>query len=453
MAKNCICGIELEDADAIYCGKKSCSFMFEEKVTDDCITNLYKQNFDLLYFHLDCALLALFSQDAQFIYTPLPPHIIKDETRFEMKNTTINIKEEQLQQVRILLHKKSSALLLCNVIKKYNNDYELFEKEGKDLYSWLKFTAFSSICNFKTEKLLLKNTDDILHKNNIQLLECENEWKISSEHSMVVYHGSKDFNWYSILRNGLKIMSSTQYMKNGAAYGAGIYTSSSLAYATSYGSWIAICIIDKRFIKKNNTTHIYVVQNESAIQIKAFIKIKPEINTNLHSFENLFKEKYMPVEQLSLSYTNSGPKIKRINKEFKLLQKEEGIEVPFDEENFLKKWIIHIKDKINLKNIGGSMTIEYHFVNDYPFSPPFVRMVSPRLEPLTGHITRGGAFCMEDLTNQGWSPSKNAFSVIQTIKELIKVGDGKLHSTNKTPYTFDEAKASFERIKIQHGWK
>eukprot|EP00483_Globobulimina_turgida_P004622 UN04631 len=37
------------------------------------------------------------------------------------------------------------------------------------------------------------------------------------------WHGSPMSNWHSILRNGLKNMSNTKHMKNGAAFGRGIY--------------------------------------------------------------------------------------------------------------------------------------------------------------------------------------------------------------------------------------
>lgn len=39
------------------------------------------------------------------------------------------------------------------------------------------------------------------------------------------------------------------------------------------------------------------------------------------------------------------------------------------------------------------------FKDDYPFSPPFVRIVYPRFKRATGYIIEG-AFCMELLTNQ-----------------------------------------------------
>ena len=50
---------------------------------------------------------------------------------------------------------------------------------------------------------------------------------------MVVFHGSKLCNWYSILKHGLQNVSNTHMMTSGAAYGQGIYLSRH--YGTSLG--------------------------------------------------------------------------------------------------------------------------------------------------------------------------------------------------------------------------
>lgn len=52
------------------------------------------------------------------------------------------------------------------------------------------------------------------------------------------------------------------------------------------------------------------------------------------------------------------------------------------------------KDK-KLDHVRLMMT----FKDDYPFSPPFVRIAYPRFKRSTGYII-DGAFCMELLTNQ-----------------------------------------------------
>lgn len=51
------------------------------------------------------------------------------------------------------------------------------------------------------------------------------------------------------------------------------------------------------------------------------------------------------------------------------------------------------------------------FKQDYPFSPPFVRVVYPRFKQSTGYII-DGAFCMELLTNQ-------ARKVVSQVRQAV----------------------------------
>jgi len=59
--------------------------------------------------------------------------------------------------------------------------------------------------------------------------------------SILAWHGSATGNWHSILRTGLKNMSNSKYMENGAAYGQGIYlaadSGTSLGYCRQTAGW------------------------------------------------------------------------------------------------------------------------------------------------------------------------------------------------------------------------
>jgi hypothetical protein len=50
-----------------------------------------------------------------------------------------------------------------------------------------------------------------------------------------LFHGSSKSNWYSILHNGLRNMSGSSLMTNGAVYGNGIYLTNNLSMAYGYG--------------------------------------------------------------------------------------------------------------------------------------------------------------------------------------------------------------------------
>lgn len=121
-----------------------------------------------------------------------------------------------------------------------------------------------------------------------------------------------------------------------------------------------------------------------------------------------------------------------------------------------------------------SITLEMQFTNDYPFSPPFVRVIKPRFLPFGqgggGHVTEGGAICMELLTNDGWSAVSSIESVLLQVRlamsekerpaRLALHRQGRHTITNRTAagdgygvYGVGEAIMAYERACRAHGWK
>lgn len=106
--------------------------------------------------------------------------------------------------------------------------------------------------------------------------------------------------------------------------------------------------------------------------------------------------------------------------------------------------------KLNIPHIQ----LEITFPPNYPHSPPFIRIVTPKFMFRTGHITMGGSICMELLTNQGWIPTATMASVLFQIILLINEGDGRIDEVNyKQQYSMSEARAAYDRLKATHGWK
>ncbi|KAJ6661357.1 hypothetical protein lerEdw1_014985 [Lerista edwardsae] len=59
------------------------------------------------------------------------------------------------------------------------------------------------------------------------------------------------------------------------------------------------------------------------------------------------------------------------------------------------------------------------FPDNFPFAPPFMRVLSPRLE--NGYVLDGGAICMELLTPRGWSSAYTVEAVMrQFAASLVK---------------------------------
>lgn len=76
----------------------------------------------------------------------------------------------------------------------------------------------------------------------------------------------------------------------------------------------------------------------------------------------------------------------------------------------------------------SKIELSINFAHDYPFRPPFVRVVAPVIQ--RGYVLSGGAICLELLTEEGWSSAYSMESVIMQIgASLVKVGLYKLKNT------------------------
>ena len=116
-----------------------------------------------------------------------------------------------------------------------------------------------------------------------------------------------------------------------------------------------------------------------------------------------------------------------------------------------------------------SIVLEMRFTNQYPYSPPFIRVIKPRFLPFNrgggGHVTEGGAICMELLTNTGWSVVTSIDSVLLQVQlamceeehpgRLMHTSDRNRtahHGSNLDSYGVGEAVAAYERACRAHGW-
>lgn len=105
-----------------------------------------------------------------------------------------------------------------------------------------------------------------------------------------------------------------------------------------------------------------------------------------------------------------------------------------------------------------SVVMEVRFGNNYPMSPPFVRVIRPRflsfMQGGGGHVTAGGALCMELLTNNGWSAVSNIESVLLQVRLAMSSTDPKPARLEQGPvrdYSVGEAIEAFIRACHTHG--
>lgn len=94
------------------------------------------------------------------------------------------------------------------------------------------------------------------------------------------------------------------------------------------------------------------------------------------------------------------------------------------------------------------------FSENFPFSPPFMRVVSPRIR--NGFVLEDGAICMELLTASGWSSAYTVEAIIMQFSASVVKGGGRLeHKKTCKPYNRKAAEQTFRslsKIHEKYGW-
>jgi ubiquitin-conjugating enzyme E2 Q len=114
---------------------------------------------------------------------------------------------------------------------------------------------------------------------------------------------------------------------------------------------------------------------------------------------------------------------------------EAGFSLAPSNDDSMDKWCIKLFGFDEDSNLAKDLLVcgvdhvelEMSFPDQYPFEPPFVRVVKPIFKKQTGFVM-SGALCMELLTKDGWNPINDIESVIVSIRSLMVVGDGRLQA-------------------------
>lgn len=75
----------------------------------------------------------------------------------------------------------------------------------------------------------------------------------------------------------------------------------------------------------------------------------------------------------------------------------------------------------DMRELGIScISLHLMFPDNFPFTPPFMRVISPRIEK--GFVMEGGAICMELLTPRGWASAYTVEAIIMQFAASIVKG-------------------------------
>ena len=103
---------------------------------------------------------------------------------------------------------------------------------------------------------------------------------------------------------------------------------------------------------------------------------------------------------------------------------------------------------------SASVVFELRFPTNFPNEPPFCipRLIRPRMQFRTGHITIGGSVCAQELTSGNWDPSMTISHVLQLIFGQLVEGNAVVDLNQGHDYTEREAREAHERVARAHGW-
>lgn len=361
------------------CDAELCLFKFEE--TDTGASTLQElQNSELIEMELSLATDATTSD--RDVFEPYPPFLLKTQeirkrsgffseypswesieiqievlsmepeslSGFGMKNCRANKKLELLHSIidsfppvaemqecttDLALMQKLGASWLKQLCNSDNFEVDKFSEEDyaeniRLPYNLLRYVLFTNrlLLNLVQADFMLDVPGSLYQFAVFYNSEREQffeRWR-ETKGSVFAFHGSASCNWYSIIRNGLRCLSRTDYMSSGTAYGRGIYLSTRLDDALSHSSllsgWrngnlreygvVAICEIlsgERRFVSESCL--VVPPENENDVAIRYLIVCKHNkynekgfrtTASNMLSTETDFLEHY----QLLRNYYSQG---------------------------------------------------------------------------------------------------------------------------------------------------
>jgi hypothetical protein len=370
-----ICGnkLKLNGLEKItHCESEFCCIKSKHLVMDNRITDLYNKDPYLCEILIDILIQGTTHPKEEKIFKPLP----------KISNVS-NLKD------LIKLLEKEKLNLDVSHISKSSNDIELHRKIGNIAYAIISnaisdnYFSLSTIEKFQTEVLnkgisRLENAETTFNSKNVRFIGLNYSYEVESKFpkEYFLFHGSSIHSWYPILKNGLKVMSGTEFMTNGAAYGNGIYLSDTFSMSLGYSSKVDKinkknrCIVGVFEIaggteSHKKTSNIFVVSDDKIMLLRYLIVIENNININPIFYQEIsdyFIKFLGPINKLN-DKKSINIKNKRFSAEIKLLNSNSNVN-SIIMVNELTNW------KIKLNEIKGKQINLIVYFNDYPKLPP-----------------------------------------------------------------------------------
>ncbi|XP_063675877.1 ubiquitin-conjugating enzyme E2Q-like protein 1 [Bolinopsis microptera] len=111
----------------------------------------------------------------------------------------------------------------------------------------------------------------------------------------------------------------------------------------------------------------------------------------------------------------------------------------------------HLAEGMRANNIGYIL-LNMTFPDNFPFAPPFVRVVAPIVEG--GYVLDGGALCLELLTPNGWTAAYTIEAIVTQVGSALIKGNAKIAKDGRK-FSLKAAQASYKSLIKTHekyGW-
>ena len=215
------------------CANEACVFSMENLGVGVCLDAEIACNSDLVQFHVRLFQAAIASRRAELAATC--------STFFAHDGLQDGVTAEQLVEVAALIPPMAVGLT--------EDEFDMQERMQKAhslVRPVLRWIVSSLRVHLKRITAPHYSHNDILHAcgasqiyvmvSDTVVKEMAFQKHKAQSGSFYAFHGSSIVNWHSILRNGLRNYSNTQYMSAGAAHGKGIYVHQNLDYSWAYSA-------------------------------------------------------------------------------------------------------------------------------------------------------------------------------------------------------------------------
>jgi hypothetical protein len=412
-----ICGdiLNIKGLEKVQCCNKSqCICESKIKVLDNRVVDMYLKDPNVTEFLILVLITGTSHPKQEKIFKPLPK--LPQINNLEKLITILN--EEN----------KKGNLDIIN-IKNSKSDIELYKMIGPFAYGIINnaisdnYFSMNTIKKFSTEimniqKIRLIEHESIFDKEGIKFIRFNYSYEIENDFKKenYLFHGTPLHSWYPIVKNGLKVMSGTEFQTNGAAYGNGIYFSDSFKFSLGYSyrgikekNAVGIFEINDNIELYKKTTNIYVVNNDKIMLLRYLVIIEKNFTGNYQEITDYFTKYIGGINKLN-EKKFIGIKNKRLSGEIKLLDSNVNVlNVEIIDES--KHWVVELKD------IKGKKIKLIIYFNDYPRLPPKIIIDSDIGKKIISDDPNN--LMLPELNPSKWDVTLNLSKIVDKIYNCI----------------------------------